>query len=124
VCEPRLARSRHFHTSQECPLCGVYCKNVWEIFSEEAPRGGRGLHQAVLVDKRGRRARREDEIPEPRRDLLDHEGHHRPEAFTRMSFNAGASEEEIQAAALLASNMGVSSAELSTPLIEEVAESL
>jgi len=41
-----------------------------------------------------------------------------------MAFNAGASEEEIQAAALLAFNMGVSSAELSTPLIEEVAESL
>ena len=44
--------------------------------------------------------------------------------FTRMAFNVGASKEEIQAAALLAFNTGVSSAELSTPLIKEIAESL
>jgi len=44
--------------------------------------------------------------------------------FTRMSFNAGASKEEIQAATLLAFNTGVSSAELCIPLIKEVAESL
>lgn len=44
--------------------------------------------------------------------------------FTRMAFNAGASKEVMQAAALLAFNTGVSSAELSTPLIKEVAESL
>ncbi len=41
-----------------------------------------------------------------------------------MAFNAGASKEEIQAAALLAFNTGVSSAELSIPLIKEVTEAL
>ncbi len=44
--------------------------------------------------------------------------------FTMMAFNASASKEEIQAAALLAFNTGVSSAELSIPLIKEVAEAL
>ena len=41
-----------------------------------------------------------------------------------MASIAGASKEEMQAAALMAFNTGVSSAELSIPLIKEVAESL
>jgi alkylhydroperoxidase/carboxymuconolactone decarboxylase family protein YurZ len=44
--------------------------------------------------------------------------------FTRMAFGSGASKKEIQAAALLAFNTGVSSAELSIPLIKEVEEDL
>ena len=44
--------------------------------------------------------------------------------FTRIAFGAGASKEEIQAAALLAFNVGVSSAELSIPLIRETEEAL
>ena len=44
--------------------------------------------------------------------------------FTRRAFNSGASKTEIQAAALMAFNTGVSSAELSIPLIKEVEEAL
>jgi alkylhydroperoxidase/carboxymuconolactone decarboxylase family protein YurZ len=44
--------------------------------------------------------------------------------FIRTAFNVGASKEEIQSAALLAFNTGVTFAEMSVPLIKEVSDSL
>ena len=99
-------------------------KNVWEIFNEECPEVAEAyIKLSSAINKDG-------VLDEKTRNLiligiysttrdsvaLRH--------FTTMAFNAGASKEEIQAAALLAFNTGVSSAELSIPLIKEVAEAL
>jgi alkylhydroperoxidase/carboxymuconolactone decarboxylase family protein YurZ len=99
-------------------------KSVWEIFNEETPKVAEAYIQlssainrdGVLDDKT--RSLILVGIFSTIRDpvALTH--------FTRLAFNAGASKKEIQAAALLAFNTGVSSAELSIPLIKEVANSL
>ena len=99
-------------------------KSVWEIFNEECPEAAQAyvkLSEAINKD---------DVLDEKTRSLIlvgifsttrdpVALGH-----FTRVAFGAGASKKEIQAAALLAFNTGVSSAELSIPLIKEVEESL
>lgn len=118
MCEPRLASSSAFF---QCPLCGIYCKSVREIFSKETPEVAEAyVKLSSAINKDGVL----DEIPDPIRVYSTTRDTIALRHFTRMAFNAGASKEEIQAAALLASNTGVSSAELRFPLIKEVAESL
>ncbi len=99
-------------------------KNVWEIFNEECPEVAEAytnLSSAINKDS---------VLDEKTKNLIligIYSTTRDPIAlrhFTMMAFNASASKEEIQAAALLAFNTGVSSAELSIPLIKEVAEAL
>ena len=99
-------------------------KSVWEIFSEETP----GVAEAYV--KLSSAINKDGVLDDKTRTLilvgifsttrdpiaLKH--------FTRLAFKAGASKKEIQAAALLAFKAGVTSAELSIPLIKEVSESL
>jgi alkylhydroperoxidase/carboxymuconolactone decarboxylase family protein YurZ len=99
-------------------------KNVWEIFNEECPEVAEAyIKLSSAINKDG-------VLDEKTRNLVligIYSTTRDPVAlrhFTTMAFNAGASKEEIQAAALLAFNTGVSSAELSIPLIKEVAEAL
>jgi len=99
-------------------------KNVWEIFNEECPEVAEAyIKLSSAINKDG-------VLDEKTRNLIligIYSTTRDPVAlrhFTMMAFNAGASKEEIQAAALLAFNTGVSSAELSIPLIKEVAEAL
>ncbi|HUS78971.1 MAG TPA: carboxymuconolactone decarboxylase family protein [Patescibacteria group bacterium] len=99
-------------------------KSVWQIFSEECPDA------ADAYIKLSSAINKDSALDEKTRCLIlvgIYSTTRDPVAlrhFTRMAFNAGASKEEIQAAALLAFNTGVSSAELSIPLIKEVADSL
>ena len=97
-------------------------KNVWQIFSEETPRVAEAwmnlskemnledaLDQKTLcLIKVGIYATTRDPI------ALRH--------FVTEAFKAGASKKEIQAAALQAWGTGVSSAEMSIPLILAVEE--
>ena len=99
-------------------------KSVWEIFNEECPEVAEAyIKLSSTINKDG-------VLDEKTRNLVligIYSTTRDPVAlrhFTTMAFNAGASKEEIQAAALLAFNTGVSSAELSIPLIKEVAEAL
>jgi len=99
-------------------------KSVWEIFNEECPEVAEAyINLSSAINKDG-------VLDEKTRNLIligIYSTTRDPVAlrhFTKMAFGAGASKEEIQAAALLAFNVGVSSAELSIPLIREVEEAL
>lgn len=95
-------------------------KNVWEIFNEECPTVAEAyVKLANEINK--------DNILDEKTTCLILVGIYSttrdPVAlrhFVRMAFNAGATKKEIQTAALLAFNVGVSSAELSIPIIQEV----
>ena len=99
-------------------------KNVWEIFNEECPE----VAEAYI--KLSSAINKDNVLDEKTKNLIligIYSTTRDPVAlrhFTRMAYNSGASKEEIQAAALLAFNIGVSSAELSIPLIKEVDESI
>ena len=99
-------------------------KSVWEIFSEETPE----VAEAYI--KLSSAINKDDVLDKKTRNLIlvgIYSTTRDPVAlrhFVRLAFNAGASKKEIQAAALMAFNTGVSSAELSIPLIKEVSESL
>jgi len=95
-------------------------KNVWEIFNEECPSVAEAY--VKLSDEINR-----DNILDEKTTCLILVGIYSttrdPVAlrhFVRMAFNTGATKKEIQTAALLAFNVGVSSAELSIPIIQEV----
>lgn len=99
-------------------------KSVWEIFNEETPKAAEAyIKLSAAINKDG-------VLDEKTRNLIlvgIYSTTRDPVAlrhFTRLAFDAGASKEQIQAAALMAFNTGVSSAELSIPLIKEVSESL
>lgn len=95
-------------------------KNVWEIFTEECP------HVADAYIKLSREINKDNILDEKTRCLIlvgIYSTTRDPVAlrhFTRLAFKAGATKTEIQAAALLAFNVGVSSAELSIPIIQDV----
>jgi alkylhydroperoxidase/carboxymuconolactone decarboxylase family protein YurZ len=99
-------------------------KSVWETFNEECP----GVAEAYI--KLSSAINKDNVLDEKTRNLIligIYSTTRDPVAlrhFTRLAFNSGASKTEIQAAALMAFNMGVSSAELSIPLIKEVEEAL
>jgi alkylhydroperoxidase/carboxymuconolactone decarboxylase family protein YurZ len=99
-------------------------KNVWEIFNEECPE------VAEAYVKLSSAINKDSVLDEKTKNLIligIYSTTRDPVAlrhFTRMAYNAGASKDEIQTAALLAFNIGVSSAELSIPLIKEVDESI
>ena len=99
-------------------------KNVWEIFNEETPE------VAEAYVKLSAAINQDNVLDEKTKNLIligIYSTTRDPVAlrhFTRLAFQAGASKKEIQAAALMAFNTGVSSAELSIPLIKEVADSL
>jgi len=99
-------------------------KSVWEIFSEETPE----VAEAYI--KLSSAINKDNVLDDKTRTLIlvgIYSTTRDPVAlrhFTRMAFNASASKKEVQAAALLAFNTGVSSAELSIPLIKEISESL
>ncbi len=96
-------------------------KNVWAIFSEECP------HVADAYLALAREINKDNVLDDKTRCLIlvgIYSTTRDPVAlrhFTRLAFNAGATKQELQAAALLAFNVGVSSAELSIPIIQEVA---
>ena len=95
-------------------------ENPWEIFNEECPK----VVEAYL--RLSAEINKNDVLDEKTRNLiligifstvrdpvaLEH--------FISMAFKSGASKKEIQAAALLAFNVGVSSAEMSIPLIKKI----
>jgi alkylhydroperoxidase/carboxymuconolactone decarboxylase family protein YurZ len=95
-------------------------KNVWQIFNEECP------HVADAYIKLSSEINKDNILDEKTRCLIlvgIYSTTRDPVAlrhFTRLAFKAGAAKNEIQAAALLAFNVGVSSAELSIPIIKEV----
>ncbi len=96
-------------------------KNVWAIFSEECP------HVADAYLTLAREINKDNVLDEKTRCLIlvgIYSTTRDPVAlrhFTWLAFKAGATKQELQAAALLAFNVGVSSAELSIPIIQEVA---
>ena len=85
----------HVYTFTECPICGVYCKSVREIFSEETPEVAEAhikLSSAI----------NEDGVLDEKTRSLNLVGIHSTTRdtialrhFTRMSSIAGASKEEI-----------------------------
>ena len=95
-------------------------KSVWEIFSEECP----GVVEAFM--KLSNEINIDGVLDEKTRCLIligIYSTTRDPVAlrhFIRIAFNAGATKQEIEAAALLAFNVGVSSAELSIPIILQV----
>lgn len=99
-------------------------KSVWEIFNEETPEVAEAyvklsaaINAVGALDDKTRTLILVGIFSATRDPVaLKH--------FTRMAFNVGASKEEIQSAALLAFNNGVTFAELSIPLIKEVSEAL
>jgi alkylhydroperoxidase/carboxymuconolactone decarboxylase family protein YurZ len=99
-------------------------KNVWEIFNEETPEA------AEAYMKLSAAINQDNVLDEKTKNLIligIYSTTRDPVAlrhFVRLAFQAGASKKQIQAAALMAFNTGVSSAELSIPLIKEVADSL
>ena len=99
-------------------------KNVWEIFNEETPE------VAEAYVKLSAAINQDNVLDEKTKNLIligIYSTTRDPVAlrhFTRLAFQAGASKKEIQAAALMAFNTGVSSAELSIPLIKKIADSL
>jgi alkylhydroperoxidase/carboxymuconolactone decarboxylase family protein YurZ len=99
-------------------------KSVWEIFNEECPEVAEAyINLSSAIN-------RDNVLDEKTRCLIligIYSTTRDPVAlrhFTRLAFSSGASKAEIQAAALMAFNTGVSSAELSIPLIKEVEEAL
>ena len=99
-------------------------KNVWQIFSEETP----GVAEAWMKLSGEINI---DGVLDPKTVMLIKIGIYAvtrdPVAlrhFVGEAFKAGASKEEIQAAALMAWGTGVTVAELAIPLIHEVEESL
>jgi alkylhydroperoxidase/carboxymuconolactone decarboxylase family protein YurZ len=96
-------------------------RNVWAIFSEECP------HVADAYVNLTREINKDNILDDKTRCLIlvgIYSTTRDPVAlrhFTGLAFKAGATKKEIQAAALLAFNVGVSSAELSIPIIQEVA---
>ena len=97
-------------------------KSVWEIFSEETPEVAEAyIKLSAAINK-------DNVLDEKTRSLIlvgIYSTTRDPVAlrhFTGVAFNSGASKKEIQAAALMAFNTGVSSAELSIPLIKKVSE--
>ena len=95
-------------------------KNVWEIFNEECP------NVADAYIKLSSEINKENILNEKTRCLIlvgIFSTTRDPIAlrhFIGLAFNAGATKKEIQAAALLAFNVGVSSAEMSIPIIQDV----
>jgi len=98
-------------------------KNPWQIFSEECKGVADAFQQLMKEANFGG-------VLEEKTRLLILIGifsatrdpvalHH----HVRQAIKAGASKREIQAAALLPFNIGISSAELSIPLIQEIFES-
>lgn len=99
-------------------------KNVWQIFNEETPKVAEAwmkLSEAINIEgvldlktlyliKIGIYAVTRDPVA--------------LKFYVNEAFKAGASKEEIQAAALLAWSTGVTVAELAIPLIQEVEEAL
>jgi alkylhydroperoxidase/carboxymuconolactone decarboxylase family protein YurZ len=96
-------------------------RNVWAIFSEECP------HVADAYVNLTREINKDNILDDKTRCLIlvgIYSTTRDPVAlrhFTGLALKAGATKKEIQAAALLAFNVGVSSAELSIPIIQEVA---
>ena len=97
-------------------------KSVWEIFVDECPKAAEAyMNLSKEINING-------SLDEKTRHLIligIYSTTRDPVAlkhFIRMAMNAGASKDEIQSAALLAFNVGVSSAELSIPLILESIE--
>ena len=96
-------------------------RNVWAIFSEECP------YVADAYVNLTREINKDNILDDKTRCLIlvgIYSTTRDPVAlrhFTGLAFKAGATKKEIQAAALLAFNVGVSSAELSIPIIQEVA---
>jgi alkylhydroperoxidase/carboxymuconolactone decarboxylase family protein YurZ len=94
-------------------------KSPWEIFNEECS----GVARAYM--DLSREINIGESLDEKTRNLIlvgIYSVTRDPVAlrhFVRMSLEAGASKEEIEAAALLAFNIGVSSAEMSIPIIKE-----
>lgn len=97
-------------------------KSPWEIFNEECP----GVAEAYM--NLSKEINIDGVLDQKTRSLIlvgINSVTRDPVAlrhFVRMSLDAGASKEEIQAAALLAFNVGVSSAEMSIPIILEETE--
>jgi len=99
-------------------------KSVWEIFNDETPevaeaytRLSAAVNEVGGLDEKTRALILVGIFSATRDPVaLRH--------FIRTAFNVGASKEEIQSAALLAFNTGVTFAEMSVPMIKEVSESL
>ncbi len=99
-------------------------KSVWEIFNEETPevadayvKLSAAINEVAALDEKTRTLILVGIFSATRDPVAL--GH-----FIRTAFNVGASKEEIQSAALLAFNTGVTFAEMSVPLIKEVSDSL
>ena len=97
-------------------------KSVWEIFVDECPKVAEAymnLSKEININS---------SLDEKTRNLIligIYSTTRDPIAlkhFIRMALRTGASKDEIQTAALLAFNVGVSSAELSIPLILETVQ--
>lgn len=97
-------------------------KSVWEIFSEECPGVARAFQEL------SREANVGGALDEKTRLLIlvgIFSTTRDPVAlrhFVSEAFKAGATKEEIEAASLLPFSVGVSSAEMSIPIIVEMAE--
>ena len=95
-------------------------KNVWKIFNDECP------NVAEAYVKLSSEINKDNILDEKTKCLIlvaIYSTTRDPVAlrhFIQMAFNAGAIKKEIQTAALLAFHVGVSSAELSIPIILEV----
>jgi len=99
-------------------------KSVWEIFNDETPKVAEAYSKlSASVNEVG-------SLDEKTRALIlvgIFSATRDPVAlrhFIRTAFNVGASKQEVQSAALLAFNTGVTFAEMSVPMIKEVSESL
>ena len=98
--------------------------SVWEIFNEETPKVAEAyiklsaaINEVGALDEKTRTLILVGIFSAMRDPIaLRH--------FIRTAFSIGASKEEIQSAALLAFNSGVTFAEMSVPMIKEVSNSL
>ena len=98
--------------------------SVWEIFNEETPtvaeayiKLSAAINEVGALDEKTRTLILVGIFSATRDPIaLRH--------FIRTAFSVGASKEEIQSAALLAFNTGVTFAEMSVPMIKEVSDSL
>jgi len=99
-------------------------KSAWEIFSEECPRVSRSFQEL------SREANVHGALDEKTRLLVlvgIYSATRDPGAlrhFVAEAFRAGASKHEIEAASLLPFSVGVSSAEMSIPIILDVAKKM
>jgi alkylhydroperoxidase/carboxymuconolactone decarboxylase family protein YurZ len=97
-------------------------KNVWEIFNEETPNVAKAyvklseeINKDSILDEKTKNLILVGIFSTVRDPIaLRH--------FITLAFKSGATKKEIQAASLLAFNVGVSSAEMSIPLIKKVEE--